>query len=118
MFNTAIKWTGLILSFFVAYWSMTLLVNAGDATTIIPKGMETALTNFYKEYYVFVNGFIAFGMLTGVLAFIVLFVQLAQVGNNPYMRLFILREMLAVGISTALLGGFPLMIILYYAMFS
>lgn len=88
------------------------------ATTVVPKGMEKALTNLYKEYYVFVNGFIAFGLLTGVLAFIVLFVQLAQVGSNPYARIFILREMLVVGISTALLGGFPLMIVLYYAMFS
>jgi hypothetical protein len=97
------------------YFAMTMRTHA---TTVVPKGMEKALTNLYKEYYIFVNGFIAFGLLTGVLAFIVLFLQLAQVGSNPYARIFILREMLVVGISTALLGGFPLMIVLYYAMFS
>ena len=87
------------------------------ATDILPKGMNQALTNLYTEYYIFVNGFIAIGLLTGVLAFIVLFVQLGQVGSHPYARLFVLREMLVVAVSTALLGGFPLLIVLYYTMF-
>lgn len=112
-----VKWTGTTLSFLLMYWSTTLMVNA-SATGVMPKGMEKALTNLYKEYYVFVNGFIAFGMLTGVFAFIVLFVQLAAAGSNPYARAFILKEMAVVGITTALLGGFPLMIVLYYTMFA
>lgn len=109
------KWTLANLTFLIMYFAMTLTTHA---TTVVPKGMEKALTNLYKEYYIFVNGFIAFGLLTGVLAFIVLFLQLAQVGSNPYARIFILREMMVVGVSTALLGGFPLLIVLYYAMFS
>lgn len=110
-----IKWGWAIFSFFWIYWSLTLFADAGS---IVPNGMEKALTNLYSEYYIFVNGFIAFGLLTGVLAFIVLFIQLAQVGTNPYARIFILREMLVVGISTALLGGFPLMFVLYLTMFN
>lgn len=115
MNNTMIKWGWAIISFFWIYWSMTLFA---DAATVIPSGMEEALTNLYREYYVFVNGFIAFGLLTGVFAFIVLFLQLAAVGSNPYARMFILKEMLVVGISTALLGGFPLMMVLYLTMFT
>lgn len=97
------------------YWIMTMRVYATD---VLPKGMNQALTNLYAQYYILVNGFIAFGLLTGVLAFIVLYVQLGAMGHQPYARMFILKEMVVVGITTALLGGFPLLIVLYYTMFS
>lgn len=114
MNNTMLKWGWASVSFFWIYWSLTMFANA---TNIIPPGMEKALNNLYAEYYIFVNGFIAFGLLTGILAFMVLFLQLGAAGSNPYARIFILREMLVVGISTALLGGFPLMFVLYLNMF-
>lgn len=115
MNNTMIKWVWATVSFFWIYWSLTLFT---EATSAVPKGLQTAIVTLYKEYYIFVNGFIAFGMLTGVLAFIVLFIQLAQVGSNPYARIFILREMLVVGVATALLGGFPLLLVIYMEMFA
>lgn len=117
MISKTLKWTGTTLTFLIMYWSTTMMAHASQVTSIIPKGMEKALTNLYKEYYIFVNGFIAFGMLTGIFAFIVLFMQLAAAGSNPYARAYILREMAVVGITTALLGGFPLMIVLFYTMF-
>lgn len=120
MNNTMIKWVWATVSFFAVYWSTTLVVSASDSksVTLIPKGMQQALTNLYREFYIFVNGFIAFGLLTGILAFIVLFLQLGSSGNaHPMARAFILRELLVVGISTALLGGFPLIIVLYLNMY-
>lgn len=118
MNNATMKWVWASVSFFWMYWSMTLFSSA-SGTSVLPKGMEKALTNLYTQYYIFVNGFIAFGLLTGVLAFIVLFMQLGSTAQaHPAARMLILREMMVVGISTALLGGFPLIFVLYLNMYN
>lgn len=111
------KWSITSLSFIVMFWATSVLSHATTNHTI-PKGLLPAIQRFYDEYFIFVNGFIAFGMLSGVLAFIVLFVQLGAASTNPHARTFILFEMMMVGISTALLGGFPLMMALYLTMFT
>lgn len=111
------KWSLTTLSFLVMFWATTLVSNASEMGAI-SKGLIGALDKLYKEYYIFVNGFIAFGLLSGLLAFIFLFMQLGAASSNPHARAYILFEMGMVGLTTALLGGFPLIIVLYLNMFN
>lgn len=111
----ATKWSLAGLSFLVMFWATSVFSHATDK---IPKGLVPALGRLYAEYYIFVNGFIAFGLLSGVLAFIILFMQLGAASSNPVARSYILFEMGMVGLTTALLGGFPLIIVLYLNMFN
>lgn len=111
------KLTLTTVTFLVMFCAMTTMGMASEMGAI-SDGLIGAIDRLYKEYYIFINGFIAFGLLSGILAFIILFMQLAAASTNPHARSYILFEMTMVGITTALLGGFPLIIVLYLNMFS
>lgn len=105
------------LSFMSVFFMSSVFANA-SATDVIPKGLLTALTNLYNEYTIFVYGFISFGVLSGLLAFIILFMQLGAASTNPHARAFLLFEMTMVGLTTALLGGFAVVMEIYFRMFA
>lgn len=69
---------------------------------------------FATEYKVYLNISIAFGILTGVLAFIVNLIRLAKNADNPKERKKTLTELAVVGITTAMLGSFGLISALYF----
>ncbi|HCL4480240.1 TPA: hypothetical protein N2D99_002328 [Clostridium botulinum] len=83
----------------------------------VQKGFINAMNSFISEYKIHIMGFLGFGIMTGVLAFIVQFMKLGAYSSNPNMRAHIIKEMIIVGITTALLGALPLLVMLFYLNF-
>lgn len=80
-------------------------------TTVLSSGVQAFLT----EYQLLINAGTAFGILTGILAFIVLLMQLSANGDNPNERTKILKELFIVGITTALLGSLTFVLQVFYS---
>lgn len=99
----------------VMYLSRTV-VYADDNTVLHSnkKQVESGFRNLMDEYKIILSGLIAFGMLTGILAFIILLMQLSSKGDNPQARSEIIGKMFKVGITTALLGAFAAVVAIYY----
>ncbi|MFJ8531231.1 hypothetical protein [Bacillus sp. NPDC094106] len=74
---------------------------------------KDAFNGFIAEYKIHIAGFIGFGVMTGILAFIVLFMRLGAHADNPTKRKEITNELLVVGICTGLLGAIPLLYMLF-----
>lgn len=106
-----------MLSFASVFMLNSTFASASGGQVGIPKDLWGALTNFYQEYTIFVYGVVAFGVLSGILAFIILFMQLGATGSNPHARTFIMFELCMVGFCTAMLGGFPIVMEIYFNMF-
>lgn len=76
--------------------------------------LTSAFVAFVTEYRVILGAGAAFGILTGILAFIFLLLQLAAKGDNPSERQKVITELAVVGISTALLGALTTVVAIFY----
>jgi|HigsolmetaAR206D_1030411.scaffolds.fasta_scaffold00003_115 heme/copper-type cytochrome/quinol oxidase subunit 2 len=97
-----------------SYFLMTMPVNAQE----ISDGLKKSLANLWDKYWFYIAIFITFGVLTGLLAFIILFVRLARHATNPQERSRIFHEMMAVAATTAALGAINLIVALYLSIFN
>jgi len=97
-----------------SYFLMTMPVFAQKISDELKKGLGT----LWDRYWFYLAIFIAFGVLTGLLAFIVLFTRLARHATNPQERSRIIHEMMAVAIITAALGSINLIVALYLSIFN
>lgn len=100
------------------YSYVFFLAPVGVQAAGIPKELVKAMGNLWNEYWFYIAVFIAFGVLSGILAFIVLFMRLGANSTNPQERSRIMKEMIAVAICTALLGAFTFITTLYMALFN
>lgn len=80
-------------------------------TTVLTSGVKAFLT----EYQLLINVGTAFGVLSGILAFIILLMQLSANSDNPQERGKILKELFFVGISTSLLGSITFVVQVFYS---
>lgn len=87
-------------------------------TFAITQNLQKSIGNLWDHYWFYIAVFIGIGVLTGVLAFIVLFMRLGASGDKPQERSRIFREMIAVAICTSLLGAFTFIVTLYLALFN
>ncbi|BBW98935.1 hypothetical protein GsuE55_37680 (plasmid) [Geobacillus subterraneus] len=67
------------------------------------------------EYRIVLAYIAGFGALTSVLTFILHFIRLGAVADNPQERQKVIRGMLISAICTALLGGATLLLTLLYS---
>lgn len=112
MLRKLFNWIHFALIFYV---STPVLVHAKDGAILSDKAIVTnGLVLFLMEYQVVIGGILGFGMLTGLLAFIVLLMRLSATGDQPQARAEILKEMLAVGVTTAVIGSFGTFMLLYF----
>ena len=77
--------------------------------------LKQGFSQFMEEYSAFLNFGLAIAVTTGVLAFIILLMQLAKDGDKPHMRSKILNEMMVVGVIVAFTGAFQIIINLMYS---
>jgi len=77
--------------------------------------LNEGLKKFIDEYNIIVAGVLGFGLLTGLLAMIYLIMKLSAVGDQPQARAEVLKEMMMVGITTALIGAFSFILGTYYS---
>lgn len=68
-----------------------------------------------EEYRVILAYIAGFGALTSILTFIIHFIRLGAVGDNPQERRKVVYGMLISAICTALLGGITLILTLLYS---
>lgn len=68
-----------------------------------------------EEYRVILAYIAGFGALTSILTFIIHFIRLGSVGDNPQERRKVVHGMLISAICTALLGGITLVLTLLYS---
>lgn len=94
----------------------THTVYAGSAVQL-KEGFSEAWTALFNEYKLQIAGFIGFGLMTSVLAFVINFLKLGQSATNPQQRSHILKELIAIGITTALLGSVGLVMAIFYNLF-
>lgn len=94
-------------------------VYADTATTHVQlkQGFSEAWTALFNEYKLQLVGFIGFGMMTSVLAFIINLLKLGQNATNPQQRSHIIKELIAIAITTALLGSVGLVTAIIYNIF-
>ena len=69
--------------------------------------LQQAFTAFVSEYSLLLSVVSGFGILTGILAFIVLFMRIGANGDNPQERAKAAKELIVVGISTGAAGWLP-----------
>lgn len=85
------------------------------AQSLLGEKFADAFNDFIAEYQFHIAGGIGFGVMTGILAFIMLFMRLGAHADNPTKRKEITRELFIVGICTGLLGAIPLVYMLFVA---
>lgn len=78
------------------------------------KELAKNFADFAKEYNIYIAIFIAIGILTGVLGFIVNFMKLGHYSTNPRLRQEAIRNLLACGITTAILVNFGFVLGFYF----
>lgn len=84
----------------------------------LKSGFGKAWQELFTEYKIQLAGFIGFGILTSILAFIINFMKLARYSNySPTTRATIVRELIAIAITTALLGSVSIVMGLFYGLF-
>ncbi|WP_144537282.1 hypothetical protein [Bacillus thuringiensis] len=83
------------------------------AQSLLGDKFAEAFNDFMAEYQFHIAGGIGFGVMTGILAFITLFMRLGAHADNPTKRKEITNELLVVGICTGFLGAIPLVYMLY-----
>ena len=67
--------------------------------------LQQAFTAFVSEYSLLLSVVSGFGILTGILAFIVLFMRIGANGDNPQERAKAAKELIVVVISTSAVGS-------------
>lgn len=80
-------------------------------------GFGKAFKSLFDEYKLHLAGFIGFGLVTSLLAFVVNFMRLGQYSDNPQKRSEVIKELITVGICTALLGSITVISGILYSMF-
>ncbi|MEI3892148.1 MULTISPECIES: hypothetical protein [unclassified Bacillus (in: firmicutes)] len=83
------------------------------AQSLLGEKFADAFNDFMAEYKFHIAGGIGFGVMTGILAFITLFMKLGAHADNPTKRKEITHELFIVGICTSLLGAIPLVYMLF-----
>lgn len=96
---------------------MTIHPVYADTKVQLKQGFSDAWTALFNEYKLQIAGFIGFGLATSILAFIVNLLKLGNSGSNPQQRSHILKELVALVITTALLGSVGLVMGLFYNLF-
>lgn len=76
---------------------------------------EKAWGVLLEEYRIILAYIAGFGALTSILTFIIHFIRLGAVGDNPQERRKVVHGMLISAICTALLGGITLILTLLYS---
>lgn len=110
----SLKFTALAL--WLSLYQLAIPVEAkGTASKAVIAELNAGLKTFLTEYRVVVTAIVAIGVMTGLLAFIWLLMKLAAVADQPQARAEILKELAAVGVVTALLGSFSLLVGIYYS---
>lgn len=94
-----------------------LLMWTPVGATKISEGLKKGMADLWDKYWFYIAVFVAFGVLTGLLAFIVLFIRLGANATNPQERSRIIREMMAVAGTTAALGSITFIIAMYLSLF-
>lgn len=84
----------------------------------IPNELVKGMSNLWDKYWFYIAVFVALGVLTGLLAFIVLFIRLGANSTNPQERSRIMKEMIVVASCTAALGGFVFIVTVFLAIFN
>lgn len=92
-----------------------MTTHARMKATPVEDELNAGLIKFMKEYRVALTGIVAFGVMTGLLAFIFLLTKLAAAADNPKERGEILKELAMVGVTTSLLGSFWFIVNIYYS---
>lgn len=77
----------------------------------------SAFKALFDEYKLHLAGFIGFGLATSLLAFVVNFIRLGNYSDNPQKRSEVVKELIAVGICTALLGSVTVIGGILYSIF-
>lgn len=78
---------------------------------------DRAWEAFMSEWRLILAGISGFGALTSLLVFIIHFIKLASLPSHPIQRQEIFDKMLISAITTALLGGISLVLVLYFGIF-
>lgn len=86
--------------------------------TQVAESLKKGLSELWDKYWFYIAVFVALGVLTGMLAFIVLFIRLGANATNPQERSRIIKEMMAVAGTTAALGSITFIITMYLALFN
>lgn len=82
------------------------------------KGLKAAMASF-NEHAQYVYGFLmAFGALTSLLMFIIIFVRITWLPEHAIQKRRAMEDMVVSGVATALLGGSWLIISLFYSIFA
>lgn len=82
------------------------------------KGLKAAMASF-NEHAQYVYGFLmAFGALTSLLMFIIIFVRITWLPEHAFQKRKAMEDMVVSGIATVLLGGSWLIISLFYSVFA
>ncbi len=108
---------GLIYTSFLSLYGYLILWTPANAASI-PDSLQKGLSNLWDKYWFYIAVFVSFGVLTGLLAFIILFIRLGANATNPQERSRIFKEMIAVAATTAALGGITFIVTLYLSFFS
>lgn len=83
----------------------------------IPDKLAKKVGVLWDKYWFYLAVFVALGVLTGLLAFIILFIRLGANYTNPQERSRIFKEMIAVASCTAALGSITFIVTLYLSLF-
>lgn len=116
--SVKLKTKGYIYTVMAMITSYLFMMIPAQAMNTIPEKVGDALNNFYKEYWFYIAVFVAIGVLTGLLAFIVLLIKLGRYGDNPQERSKVIKEMIAVAGTTAALGALNFILALYFSLFN
>ena len=79
------------------------------------ENLNIAIKSFIDEYKTVLVVLMGFAILTSLLAFIVNFLRLGMVAERPVLRRKIVANLLTNGILLALLGGFTLILTIFYS---
>jgi hypothetical protein len=96
---------------------MTIHPVYADSRIQLNQGFSKAWTDLFNEYKVQLVGFIGFGLATSILAFVINFLRLAQNATNPQQRSHVLKELIVIAVTTALLGSVGIIMGIFYNIF-
>lgn len=105
----------------ITYWIMGIMLLSNFTQTYalgVPAQLQEKVDALWAEYWFYCALFVSIGVLTGLLAFIVLFIRLGANSDNPQERSKVIKEMIAVAGCTAALGSITFIIGLYFSLFN
>lgn len=99
-------------------WTTPLFIVYMTSIAFARPTFPEAWNAMIDEYNVIISGFIGLSVLTSLLIFIIHFMRLGAIGNNPGNRSKVIQDLMVTGITTALLGAIgTIYAILYYTSF-